>query len=81
MKKRNKGSFEVFRQGLGKQIQKIRKEKKHTQESLASVSGLDRVAIGYIEQGKRSPKLSTLYNIAKSLDVDVVDFFDRNKMA
>ena len=76
MKKRNKGNFEAFRQDLGRQIQKIRKEKNHTQESLASISGLDRVAIGYIEQGVRSPKLSSLYRIAESLQVDVADFFD-----
>jgi transcriptional regulator with XRE-family HTH domain len=81
MKKNNLYNFETFRCGVGKQIQKIRKAKKHTQESLAAVSGLDRVAIGYIEQGKRSPKLRTLYQIAKSLQVNVSEFFDKSHVA
>ncbi|GBR76089.1 helix-turn-helix domain containing protein [Candidatus Termititenax persephonae] len=78
MKKNNSYNFETFRCGVGKQIQKIRKAKKYTQESLAAVSGLDRVAIGYIEQGKRSPKLRTLYQIAQSLQVNVSEFFDKS---
>ncbi|MDR1997535.1 MAG: helix-turn-helix domain-containing protein [Candidatus Margulisbacteria bacterium] len=71
--------FEIFRQALGRRIQKIRKDKKHTQESLAESSGLDRVAVGYIEQGRRSPKLSTLYLLAKSLNVEVAAFFKRDR--
>lgn len=37
---------------------------------------MDRVSIGYIEQGKRAPKLSTLYFMAEVLDVEIKDFFD-----
>lgn len=61
---------------LGKRVQDIRKRKGYTQESLAAVSGLDRVSIGYIEQGRRAPQLSTLLILSKSLQVKLSDFFD-----
>lgn len=61
---------------LGKRIQEIRIEKGMTQESLSAISGLDRVSIGYIEQGKRAARLSTLLILAKSLKVKMADFFD-----
>ncbi len=37
---------------------------------------MDRVSIGYIEQGKRAPRLSTLYALARYYDVEMQDFFD-----
>lgn len=37
---------------------------------------MDRVSIGYIEQGKRSPKLSTLHALARVYGVEVKDFFE-----
>lgn len=37
--------------------------------------GMDRVSIGYIEQGKRAPKLKTLYALAQVYNVDMQDFF------
>lgn len=61
---------------LGKRVQDIRKCKGYTQESLAAVSGLDRVSIGYIEQGRRAPQLSTLLILSKSLQVKLSEFFD-----
>lgn len=61
---------------LGKRVQDIRKRKGYTQESLAAVSGLDRVSIGYIEQGRRAPQLSTLLILSKSLQVKLSEFFD-----
>ena len=61
---------------LGKRVQDIRKRKGYTQESLAAISGLDRVSIGYIEQGRRAPQLSTLLILSKSLQVKLSEFFD-----
>jgi len=61
---------------LGRRVQDIRKRKGYTQESLAAVSGLDRVSIGYIEQGRRAPQLSTLLILSKSLQVKLSEFFD-----
>ena len=36
---------------------------------------MDRVSIGYIEQGKRTPKLSTLYALSKCYDVAMPELF------
>jgi len=68
--------FLKFRQGLGQNIQALRKTNNLSQEQLADLVGIDRVAIGYIEQGIRSPKLETLYNIAKALKVKPKDLFE-----
>jgi len=69
-------SFLKFRNTLGKNVQRIRKGKGISQEELASLVGVDRVAIGYIEQGIRSPKLETLFLIAKALNIQPKDLFD-----
>jgi transcriptional regulator with XRE-family HTH domain len=69
-------SFLKFRNNLGENVQKLRKERGLSQEELASLVGIDRVAIGYIEQGIRSPKLETTFSIAKALKVKPKDLFD-----
>lgn len=74
--KRNTKELKLLQLKLGKRIQDVRKRKGHTQESLAAISGLDRVSIGYIEQGRRAPQLSTLLVLSKSLQVRLSDFFD-----
>ena len=66
-------SFIIFREKLGRKIQKLRESKGYTQEELAYLLDMDRVSIGYIEQGRRSPKLSTLHAIAKLLDISISD--------
>jgi transcriptional regulator with XRE-family HTH domain len=74
--KRNTRELHLLQLKLGKRVQDIRKRKGYTQESLAAVSGLDRVSIGYIEQGRRAPQLSTLLILSKSLQVKLSEFFD-----
>ena len=37
---------------------------------------MDRVSVGYIEQGKRTPKLSTLYAMSECYDVEMQDIFN-----
>lgn len=68
-------SFTVFREKLGRKIQKLRESKVYTQEDLAYPLDMDRVSVGYIEQGRRSPKLSTLHAISKILDISMSDIF------
>lgn len=46
-----------------------------TQEKLASLVDLDRVTIGYIEQGVRTPRLRSLVKISKTLGHSLEDFF------
>lgn len=60
---------------LGHRVKELREAKGYSQEKLAYIANMDRVSIGYIEQGRRTPKISTLYNLAKYLDVSIADFF------
>lgn len=64
-----------FIEELGKRIAQVRKAKGITQEHLAAEAGLDRVAIAYIETGKRKPKVTSIYRISIGLDVKVEDLF------
>jgi transcriptional regulator with XRE-family HTH domain len=60
---------------LGKRIIKARKAKDISQETLAANSGIDRSHVGFIEQGRRKPTLSTLYKISKTLDISLEQLF------
>lgn len=64
-----------FFQALGKRISGLRRKEGLSQEALASKIGIDRVAVGYIEQGRRKPSLNTVYSIAKALNVSVAEIF------
>ncbi len=70
-----KTSIDYVYAELGKRIIKARNEKGMSQEILASVSGIDRSHMGYIEQGRRKPTLSTLHKIAKSLNMTLERLF------
>lgn len=54
---------------FGKILQRLRKEKKFTQEGLAIDCGLDRTYISLLERGLRQPTLGTLFKIAEVLKV------------
>ncbi len=57
-------------------IQKLREEKKMSQEDLAEKSGVSRTTISLIETEKSTTvKLSTLQKLAFALDVPVGYFF------
>jgi transcriptional regulator with XRE-family HTH domain len=60
---------------FGHHMQQIRRSRNLTQEQVAELIGMDRVSIGYIEQGRRAPKLSTLFSLANVYDVEMQDFF------
>ena len=65
---------EIYKR-IGKKIQEIRKEKGKTQEDIAETCGLAAKYIGFIEQGRKRPRLHILVKIAKSLDSDIKDLF------
>lgn len=65
-----------FLNALGRKIAQLRVDKKITQEQLAYKAGLDRVAIAYIETGKRKPKVSSIYKIAIGLNVHPKELFE-----
>ena len=62
---------------LGRKIQKLRKAQDLTQEELAEMTGISRVYMGYIEQGRESPSLKLLMKLAKRLGVRVENLFRR----
>ena len=52
--------YHDFLRAVGRRIQALRKGKGLSQEQLVELLVMDRVSIGYIEQGRRSPRLVTL---------------------
>ncbi len=70
-----KTSVDQVYKELGKRIVKARNAKGMSQEKLAADSGIDRSHMGFIEQGRRKPTLSTLFKIAKSLGMTLEQLF------
>lgn len=60
---------------FGKIIQEERKAKKISQEKLSKLTGLDRTFISLIENGKRSPTLTTIIKISSALHISPSDLF------
>lgn len=58
---------------LGEKLKSIRKERKLSQKELAEMSGVSLSAIQKFENGIRKPKLESIKNIAKSLQIDVYE--------
>lgn len=67
-------SDQIYKE-LGKRIKSARTDRKISQEKLASESGIDRSHMGFIEQGRRKPTLSTLHKIASSLGISLEQLF------
>ena len=61
---------------LANTLKKVRAKKGFTQEDLAYESGLTLSQIARIETLKINPTVSTLFCIARTLDVPVSDLFD-----
>ncbi len=60
---------------LGKNIQKLRRNRKLTQASLAEKVGISTTYLGFIEQGRYAPSLEVVEKIARRLGVKVNDLF------
>jgi transcriptional regulator with XRE-family HTH domain len=54
---------------LGKNVRRLRQQKKLTQEQLAFEAEIDLTYVGGIERGKRNPSLLVMARIAKALGV------------
>jgi transcriptional regulator with XRE-family HTH domain len=59
---------------FGKRVAEIRRARGLTQEQLAEKANITPLSIGYIEQGRRWPRLVTLNKLAKCLDVSASEF-------
>ena len=56
---------------FGKRIRTLRTKRGWYQEDLAAHSGIGRVAISNLENGKHEPKLKTIQALAGSLDMSM----------
>ena len=61
---------------FGTRLRQVRLQKGLTQEELAAQSGLEFSQIGRIERGVINTSLSTVFVLAKTLQVDVQELFD-----
>lgn len=68
--------FQDFNYLLGRRLQSLRKNRGLSQEDVGEALGMDRVSIGYIEQGKRAPRLQTLFALANLYGVEMKTLFD-----
>ena len=61
---------------FGRRLRHVRKAKGFTQESLAAAAELEFSQIGRIERGVINTSLSTVFVLARTLQIDVRDLFD-----
>ena len=62
---------------VGKNLQKLRRERDLTQEDVAHKANLHQTYLSGVEGGKRNPSIVALDRIAKALGVDVARLFER----
>lgn len=58
---------------VAQRLRRVREAKGMSMNQVASLAGLDQVAISRIEKGERSPTLRTLLKIADALEVTLSD--------
>lgn len=58
-----------WRSIVGRNVRRIRQQRKMTQERLAFEADLDLTYVGGIERGKRNPSLLAMARIAEALSV------------
>jgi transcriptional regulator with XRE-family HTH domain len=62
-----------LRQVVAKYLRKLRGERGLSQEELADRAGLNRNYVGMIEREENAPTIDTLEDLARALDVPVID--------
>ncbi|UPO98546.1 helix-turn-helix domain-containing protein (plasmid) [Cetobacterium somerae] len=60
---------------FGKRLKEIRNQKKVTQEKLSELANIDRSYISDIERGVKSVSLEKIDQLAKALDINIVELF------
>jgi len=58
-------------------LRECREEAGYTQEKLAEEASFDRTYISLLERSKRMPRLPSLFQLCKALDVGVSEFISR----
>lgn len=65
------------RSRVGKNLQKLRRDRGVTQEELAHKAGIHQTYLSGVESGKRNPSIGVLERIASGLGIDIALFFER----
>ena len=65
-----------FLKKFGKNLKRIRLEKGLSQDDIAFESEISTNQVGRIERGEINTSLSTLYEIAKTLNIPIKELFD-----
>lgn len=60
---------------LAERLRTVRKQKLMTQEDLAGQSGISLSQVGRIERGEINPTVSTIFELARALDIEVSELF------
>ena len=63
---------------LGENLERIRKEKGYSRKQLAEYLGVNVVAIGLYETGKREPPLDKIFKLATFLEISVSSLIGEN---
>jgi len=66
---------EVIYKEIGKRINSVRTKQHLTQEALAARSEVAAAHIGFIEQGRRKPTLTTLSKLVAALGITLEQLF------
>ncbi|MDR0229863.1 MAG: helix-turn-helix domain-containing protein [Flavobacteriaceae bacterium] len=61
---------------FGKRIQHLRKERKWSQEELASRANCHRTYIGLIERAEREPGLNKIIYLAHAFEITIAELFN-----
>lgn len=78
MKELTSSNIDTLHKRIGRNVAKIRKEKKITQLDLALAIGLKSVgliSVAELYHNKKHFNIEHLYKIAMALDVDICEFF------
>lgn len=67
--------LETIYSTLGKHIAEARRTQGISQEVLAAMADIDRSHMGFIEQGRRNPTITTLFKICRALKIELHDLF------
>ena len=64
-----------YLKAFGKRVAEVRRSRGYTQESLAEKANITALSLGYIEQGRRWPRIATMHRLADCLGVRLADLF------
>lgn len=66
---------DTYYKDVCKNLKKLRRERKLSQQQVADVIGLDRSTYAYYEMGKSMPNFDTMDRILKIFDINYYDLF------